>query len=107
MIVFALSLPSTSHTICIGNNFHHVHLYIEIVTAISDVYSTTLTIICDILNIEIDLIFHQIVDDKTRLLARACRRKDYTELKILSIPSKDVPIGFSLQGPSFTVIIKN
>ena len=36
MIAFALSLPSTSHTICIGNSFHHVNPYIEITTVISD-----------------------------------------------------------------------
>ena len=37
VIAFALSLPSTSHTICIGNNFHHVNPYIEIATAICDI----------------------------------------------------------------------
>ena len=37
MIAFALSLPSTSHTICIGIIFHHVNPYIEIATEISDV----------------------------------------------------------------------
>ena len=35
MIAFALSLPSTSHTICIGNNFSPCQS-LEIATTISD-----------------------------------------------------------------------
>ena len=49
---FSLSLRSTSNTICIGNNFHHVNPYIEITTVISDSHAHMMVYICSKLQLE-------------------------------------------------------